>query len=108
MEKDLLQQLNESTTFIKTKYNQQPVIGVVLGSGLGNFVQEMQVEYEINYSELPHFPLSTVIGHSGKLIFGKLADKTIVVMSGRFHYYEGYSTQQVVYPIRVMKRLGVQ
>ena len=108
MEKKLIQQLNDTTAFIKTKYDKQPVIGVVLGSGLGNFVQEMQVECEIDYSELPHFPVSTVMGHSGKLIFGKLAYKDVVVMAGRFHYYEGYTTQQVAYPIRVMKMLGVQ
>ena len=108
MELTLLQQLNETATFIKTKYNKQPLIGVVLGSGLGNFINEMQVDLEIDYSELPHFPVSTVIGHSGKLIFGRMADKNIAVMAGRFHYYEGYSTQQVAYPIRVMKMLGVK
>jgi purine-nucleoside phosphorylase len=108
MEKDLLQQLNETTAYIKTKYNHQPFIGVVLGSGLGNFTKEMQVEHEIDYSELPHFPVSTVKGHTGKLIFGKMNDKHVIVMAGRFHFYEGYTVQQVVYPIRVMKMLGVK
>jgi purine-nucleoside phosphorylase len=108
MENNLLRQLSETTDYIKTKYNAQPLIGIVLGSGLGNFTNEMQVEYEIDYSGLPHFPVSTVAGHSGKLIFGKMNNKNVVVMAGRFHYYEGYTPQQVVYPIRVMKMLGVE
>ena len=108
MENNLLQQLSDTTAYIKTKYNTQPLIGVVLGSGLGNFTKEIEVECEIDYSEIPHFPVSTVLGHTGKLIFGKINGKTVVVMAGRFHYYEGYTPQQVVYPIRVMKMLGVE
>ncbi|MEP6466738.1 MAG: purine-nucleoside phosphorylase, partial [Parafilimonas sp.] len=108
MEKDLLDRLQETTSYIQTKFNGQPTIGVVLGSGLGNFTNEMQIACEINYSELPHFPISTVRGHSGKLIFGNIADKNVVVMAGRFHYYEGYAAQQVIYPIRIMKMLGVE
>ncbi len=108
MEDNLLQQLKQTADYIKTKYTAQPAIGIVLGSGLGNFVSEINIECEINYDELPHFPVSTVKGHSGKLIFGKIADKNVVVMAGRFHYYEGYTSQQVVYPIRVMKMLGVK
>jgi len=108
MGKTLLQQLAETTAFIKTKHTAQVSIGIVLGSGLGNFTKEMQVEHEIPYGELPHFPLSTVKGHSGKLVFGKMNDKSVVVMAGRFHYYEGYTTQQVAYPVRVMKMLGVK
>ncbi len=108
MENNLIQQLSETTAHIRSKYNEQPLIGVVLGSGLGNFTGGMQVECEIEYSALPHFPVSTVKGHSGKLIFGKMAGKNVVVMAGRFHYYEGYTPQQVVYPIRVMKMLGVK
>ncbi len=108
MQNTLLQRLHETVAYIKTKYNVGPSVGVVLGSGLGYFTNEMQIEYEIDYSALPHFPVSTVAGHSGKLIFGKLNGKAVVVMAGRFHYYEGYTPQQVVYPIRVMKMLGVQ
>jgi purine-nucleoside phosphorylase len=108
MESNLLQRLNETSAYIKSKYKDQSTIGVVLGSGLGNFTQEMNIDFEIDYSELPHFPVTTVKGHSGKLIFGKMADKNVVVMAGRFHYYEGYTTQQVAYPIRVMKMLGVK
>jgi purine-nucleoside phosphorylase len=108
MQESILQQLNETAAYIKTKYAAQSSIGIVLGSGLGNFTNDIQVETEIDYSELPHFPLSTVKGHCGKLILGKLNDKNVVVMAGRFHYYEGYTAQQVVYPIRVMKMLGVK
>lgn len=108
MASNLIEQLHETTKFIKTKYSTTTTIGVVLGSGLGNFTGGMQIEFEISYNELPHFPVSTVKGHSGKLIFGKMHNKNVVVMAGRFHYYEGYTTQQVAYPIRVMKMLGVQ
>jgi purine-nucleoside phosphorylase len=79
-----------------------------LGSGLGNLVKELSVELEIDYKEIPNFPVTTVEGHSGKLIFGDLAGKRIVAMSGRFHFYEGYSADQVVFPIRVLKRLGIK
>lgn len=108
MENNLIQQLNETTAFIQSKYTKQPLIGVVLGSGLGNFTSGMQVECEIDYNELPHFPVSTVTGHKGKLIFGNMNGKPVMVMAGRFHFYEGYTPQQVVYPIRVMKMLGVK
>jgi purine-nucleoside phosphorylase len=108
MENSLLQQLNETTAFIKTKYTKQPLIGIVLGSGLGNFTKGMEIECEIDYSDLPHFPVSTVLGHKGRLVFGTMNNKPVVVMAGRFHFYEGYTPQQVVYPIRVMKMLGVE
>ena len=105
---NLIEQLSETISYIKLKFKKQPTIGVVLGSGLGNFIDEIEVNAEISYTDLPHFPVSTVKGHSGKLILGKMQGKDIVVMSGRFHFYEGYSVQQVVYPIRVMKLLGVK
>ena len=108
MANTFLQQLHETTDYIKQKHFAKPLIGVVLGSGLGNFSKGMQVDCEIDYTELPHFPVSTVEGHTGKLIFGKMAGKDVVVMAGRFHYYEGYTPQQVVYPIRVMRMLGVE
>ena len=108
MENNLLQQLNETTAFIKSKYTKHPLIGVVLGSGLSNFTKGMQIECEIDYSDLPHFPVSTVAGHKGKLVFGTLNNKPVIVMAGRFHFYEGYTPQQVVYPIRVMNMLGVE
>ncbi len=105
---DFIQQLQATTAFIKLQYHHVPTVGIVLGSGLGNFISEIDVEKEISYSDIPHFPVSTVEGHSGKMIFGKLGGKQIVVMAGRFHFYEGYSPQQVCYPIRVMKMLGVE
>lgn len=108
MQHNLIEQLNETAAYIKTKYNEQPTIGVVLGSGLGNFIEEMQVDVEINYTDLPHFPISTVKGHNSKLILGKMNEKDVAVMSGRFHYYEGYNVQQIVYPVRLMKMLGVK
>ena len=94
--------------FIKSVYNEQPAIGIVLGSGLGSFTKEITIEKEIPYGDIPHFPVSTVEGHSGKLIFGQLGGKKVVAMAGRFHYYEGYSADQVVFPIRVLKFLGIK
>ncbi|QEC69903.1 purine-nucleoside phosphorylase [Panacibacter ginsenosidivorans] len=108
MASELMQQLTETTSFIKNIYAATPEVGIILGSGLGNLVKEMQVEQEIGYEQIPHFPLSTVIGHSGKMLFGTLSGKKVMVMAGRFHFYEGYMPQQVVYPVRVMKMLGVQ
>jgi purine-nucleoside phosphorylase len=104
----IFEQLNETTSYIKQQYNIAPTVGIVLGSGLGNFVSELSVEKEIDYDSIPHFPVSTVEGHHGKLIFGELGGKKVVAMAGRFHYYEGYTPQQVSYPIRVMKMLGVE
>jgi purine-nucleoside phosphorylase len=105
---NIIQQLHETTSFIQSIYPHAPETGIVLGSGLGNFSQELIVEKEIGYENIPHFPVSTVEGHHGKLIFGELSGKKIVVMAGRFHFYEGYSPEQVVYPIRVMKQLGIR
>ncbi|MES2649426.1 MAG: purine-nucleoside phosphorylase [Bacteroidota bacterium] len=104
----LTDQLNETCKIIKTYYNEVPVAGIVLGSGLGNFMDEMEVECEIPYEDIPHFPVSTVEGHHGKLVFGKMAGKTVVCMAGRFHYYEGYTAAQVSFPIRIMKWLGIK
>jgi purine-nucleoside phosphorylase len=105
---ELVEKINESASYIRGIYNHKPGIGIVLGSGLGNFAAEISVEKEITYDEIPHFPVATVKGHHGKLVFGELEGKKLVVMSGRFHYYEGYSAADVAYPIRVMKQLGVE
>lgn len=102
-----MKQLKETVKFLKKQYKHQPQVAVVLGSGLGNFVNEIEVEKEIDYHDIPHFPVSTVPGHKSKLIFGKLSGKRIVAMAGRFHFYEGYAAAEVVFPIRVMKLLGV-
>lgn len=103
----MLLKIAEAVDFIKKIYNEKPALGIVLGSGLGSFVNEINIEKEIPYKDIPHFPVSTVEGHSGKLIFGELAGKKIVAMAGRFHYYEGYSSEQIVFPIRVLKFLGI-
>lgn len=104
----LTEKLNHTVAVIKEYYSEKPVAGIVLGSGLGNFKENMTVECEIPYEDIPHFPVSTVEGHSGKLIFGKMAGKTVVCMAGRFHFYEGYSSTDVSFPIRVMKFLGIE
>ncbi len=104
----MIKEINNTVEFIKSKYSTAPSVGIVLGSGLGSFTDEIEIEFEIMYSNIPHFPVSTVEGHSGKLIFGNLSGKKVVAMAGRFHYYEGYTTQEVVFPIRVMKYLGIK
>lgn len=104
----MLKEINDAVLFIQSKYKNEPSVGIVLGSGLGSFISEIDIEYEIPYSEIPHFPVSTVEGHSGKLIFGNISGKKVVAMAGRFHYYEGYSTSEVVFPIRVLKFLGIK
>lgn len=104
----MLEKIKEAVSFIREQYSEKPQVGIVLGSGLSSFTKEIAIEKEISYGEIPHFPISTVQGHSGKLIFGRLGGKIVVCMSGRFHYYEGYDTQAVVFPIRVMKYLGIQ
>ena len=104
----MMTKINEAVAFIKNRYDQQPSVGIVLGSGLGNFTKEIEIEKEIPYSDIPHFPESTVEGHSGKLIFGVVSGKKVVAMAGRFHFYEGYTADQIVFPIRVMKFLGIQ
>jgi purine-nucleoside phosphorylase len=104
----MLKEISEAVHFIQSKYPPKPSVGIVLGSGLGSFADEIEMECEISYSDIPHFPVSTVKGHSGKLIFGNLSGKKVVAMAGRFHYYEGYSTKEVVFPIRVLKFLGIK
>jgi purine-nucleoside phosphorylase len=104
---DILQRIKESSNYIAGKYKLRPEVGIVLGSGLGNLVNEINVEVEIDYDDIPHFAISTVEGHHGKLIFGELSGKRIVAMAGRFHFYEGYTAAEVAYPIRVLKLLGI-
>jgi purine-nucleoside phosphorylase len=108
MAKKPMKELKDAVKFLKKQYKHTPEVGIVLGTGLGKFAEEIQVEEEIDYSEIPHFPVSTVIGHKGKLIFGTLNGKRVVLMSGRFHFYEGYSAEQVVFPIRVLKLFGIK
>lgn len=105
---DLLEKINAAASFIQSICADQPLIGVVLGSGLGGFTEEMDVQHSIDYSDIPYFPVSTVEGHSGKMLIGRMAGRLVVALSGRFHYYEGYSTSEVVFPIRVMQKIGIK
>lgn len=105
----MLEAINEASAYIQSKIgNFKPQYGIILGTGLGKLTTEIDVEFTINYDEIPHFPLATVEFHSGKLIFGKLNGKSVVCMQGRFHYYEGYTMKQVTFPVRVMKVLGIE
>jgi purine-nucleoside phosphorylase len=103
----LMERLYQAVSYIKSRQSVTPRIGIVLGSGLGNFKRQIQVELEIPYADIPHFPVSTVEGHSGTLIFGTIAEVPVIAMAGRFHFYEGYDASEVVFPIRAMKLLGV-
>ncbi len=104
----MLEQIKETADFIRNKTNFNPQIGIILGTGLGGLVKEIETKYVIPYEEIPNFPLSTVEGHSGKLIFGMLGGKNVVAMQGRFHYYEGYDMKQVTFPVRVMRFIGIE
>ena len=104
----MIKAIQQTTTFLQKNGFLNPKIGIILGTGLGQLVNLMQIEKEINYSDIPNFPLSTVEFHSGKLIFGTLEGKKVIVMQGRFHLYEGYSLQEVTFPIRILKALGIQ
>jgi len=108
MENLNLDKLNETIAFIRSKTTMQPYAGIILGSGLGGLVDELDISLSLAYEEIPNFPLSTVKGHGGKLLFGRLNGKDVVMLSGRFHYYEGYSMQEVTFPVRVMRMLGAQ
>ncbi len=102
------EQVQETTSYIKGKTHFIPEYGIILGSGLGSFTDDMKIEFSLPYSEIPNFPISTVEGHKGALVFGTIGDKKIVAMQGRFHFYEGYSMQEVTFPVRVMKFLGIE
>jgi len=106
--KNLLAKIEETTLFLREQGILNPETGIILGTGLGNLVNSINIELEINYKDIPHFPISTVESHHGKLIYGKLNGKQIIAMQGRFHYYEGYSMQQITFPVRVMKYLGIE
>lgn len=101
--------INEATAYIQSKIEDfKPQFGIILGTGLGKLTTEIDIEYTLNYEDIPHFPIATVEFHTGKLLFGKLNGKNVVCMQGRFHYYEGYSMKQVTFPVRVMKMLGIE
>ena len=103
----MLNQIYTTCEFIKEKTNFIPEYGVILGSGLGNFAEDINIEFTLPYTDILNFPISTVSGHKGALLFGTVGTKKVVAMQGRFHYYEGYDMKEVTFPIRVMKHLGV-
>ena len=104
----MLEKIKETSDYLKSRIESIPQIGIILGTGLGGLANEIKIEYSISYKDIPHFPISTVEGHSGKLLFGELAGKKVIAMQGRFHYYEGYSIDKVVFPVRVMKLLAIE
>jgi len=104
----MLEKIKETASYLRNNMHTNPETAIILGTGLGSLVNEITDKYEIKYEDIPNFPVSTVEGHSGKLIFGKLGNKDIMAMQGRFHYYEGYSMKEVTFPVRVMKELGIK
>lgn len=102
-----MEKLKEAVSFLKSKGIEKPEVGIILGTGLGSLANDVNVEIILDYKDIPHFPLSTVEFHSGKLLYGELGGKKILVMNGRFHFYEGYTLQEVTFPVRVMKVLGI-
>ncbi|MCF8378798.1 MAG: purine-nucleoside phosphorylase [Bacteroidales bacterium] len=104
----MLETIKETVSFIKNKANFEPEIAIILGTGLGSVVDDIKIESEIKYTDIPNFPVSTAPGHKGKLIFGYLGGKKVMALQGRFHYYEGHSMEKLTFPIRVMKFLGIK
>lgn len=104
----MFEKINDTVKFLQNEIEITPTVGIILGSGLNSLVKSIHTEDIINYDIIPHFPNATVDGHDGKLVFGKIAGTEVVALQGRFHYYEGHSMQDVTYPIRVMKQIGVK
>lgn len=104
----MITKIQQAADFIKSKISISPEIGLILGSGLGSLAYEVQNETIVDYKDIPHFPVSTVEGHEGRLVIGELEGKSVIVMQGRFHYYEGYTLEQVTFPVRVMRAIGVE
>ena len=104
---ELAPQISSAAEYVRSSWDQRPRVGVILGSGLGSYAQQVQTQAEIDYADIPHFPRSTAMGHKGQLVCGTVLDVPLIVMAGRFHRYEGYSHQQLTLPVRVMKQLGI-
>ncbi|HNW88318.1 MAG TPA: purine-nucleoside phosphorylase [Bacteroidales bacterium] len=104
----MLKKINETVAYIRSKTSFEPQIGIILGTGLGNLANEIKVQAAIPYSEIPNFPVSTVVGHKGQLVFGTLNNINVVAMQGRFHFYEGYTMQEISFPVRVLNYLGIK
>lgn len=105
---DMHRMLDEATDYIKSQIDFKPQIGIILGTGLGSLVDGIEMVGTVDYDKIPHFPVSTVESHAGRLLFGKLRGKSVVCMQGRFHFYEGYSFQQIAFPVRTLKKLGIE
>ena len=106
--KAMEEKIQEAVDFLSSKITSPPIVGIILGTGLGGITEKIEVELRVPYEEIPHFTVSTIEGHRGTLVFGTLADKIVVAMEGRFHLYEGYTPEEVTFPVRVMSKLGVQ
>jgi len=104
----MLERIKATSTFIQEETSFNAEIGIILGTGLGGLVNEIEIEHTLNYSDIPNFPVSTVEGHAGRMILGKLGKKNIIALQGRFHYYEGYSLKEITFPVRVMHMLGIR
>lgn len=104
----MLEKIKATSTFIQEQTGFDAEVGIILGTGLGGLAKEIDVEHSLNYSNIPNFPVSTVEGHAGRLLFGHLGGKKVVAMQGRFHFYEGYSLQDVTFPVRVLRMLGIR
>ena len=105
---DLYDQIQEAKSFIQSRWSGRPAVGIILGTGLGGLTEDIRAEASIPYGDIPHFPVSTAPGHKGQLVCGQLAGKPVVAMEGRLHFYEGWTLQQITFPVRVMKALGCQ
>jgi len=104
----MLKQIEETLTFLNAQITEKPEIGIILGTGLGGLAKELEIHHTIPYKNIPNFPVSTVDGHHGQLIFGSMSGRKIVAMQGRFHYYEGYSMKELTFPVYIMKYLGIR
>jgi len=104
----MIKEINETVEYLQHKGFENPEIGIILGTGLGQLIQEVEILHEVSYNHIPNFPTATVEFHKGKLIFGVLEGKKVIIMQGRFHVYEGYSMQDVTYPVRIMEKLGIK
>jgi purine-nucleoside phosphorylase len=105
---DYINKVDETVSFLKEKIKHRPSVVIILGTGLGGLIESIEVETLLPYEQIPHFPRSTVKGHQGNLIFGKLKSKDVAVLQGRFHYYEGYSTRELTFPLRTLSQLGAE
>jgi purine-nucleoside phosphorylase len=104
----MIEKINQTAAFLKEKMNETPEIAIILGTGLGSFVDSVSDKISIPYSEIPHFPVSTAPSHVGRLVMGKISEKPVIIMQGRFHFYEGYPMQTVTFPVRVFRQMGVK